>query len=401
MPLDMVTILSIVVPGYSISENWFSRRWLRIIDPSIPSSQHPLSCRDGTSSLLDLEWLDNLIMDVNLGLFSSPLLSFSEPANLGQLDCLSLSPTTHGHEIPPGGTHEVLINLPPASDFAPDASHFGEPILTTDAPTLPQSLNFPPLPELYELAETDYISTQPLNVSSNTQAGILGFVPNSFGLGGGADDWHSTEIDPGLPNSIFPTHSPLPINLDWFYSSTGLYLDLFEPLTYPSGAGESSAPTVVSTFLHGNDDSASLSETTQVNNLKRIVCEYCAKPFIRSSAYKEHINMHLGRKPHHCPSCDKPFSVRSNMLRHHRKKHPGDKNLHQAPKPTEEQGTIESPGTSVFRERSYKDSGYGVYRLGGYGKSDRPTNDGVGPTRQVRSYARRDLEAHKPRNSRR
>lgn len=80
------------------------------------------------------------------------------------------------------------------------------------------------------------------------------------------------------------------------------------------------------------------------------------------------------------------------MLRHHRKKHPADDNLHQAPETSEETSNTPGPSALPSQESSYKSSGYSVYRLEGYGSSNCRTNDGTGPTRRVRNYTKEKLK---------
>ena len=50
-------------------------------------------------------------------------------------------------------------------------------------------------------------------------------------------------------------------------------------------------------------------------------CKICNKLFERPSTLKTHMNSHTGDRPFLCPnpSCDRRFSVRSNMNRHYRK----------------------------------------------------------------------------------
>lgn len=51
------------------------------------------------------------------------------------------------------------------------------------------------------------------------------------------------------------------------------------------------------------------------------VCELCQKLFERPSTLKTHMNSHTGERPFKCPniSCNRSFSVRSNMNRHYRR----------------------------------------------------------------------------------
>jgi uncharacterized Zn-finger protein len=50
-------------------------------------------------------------------------------------------------------------------------------------------------------------------------------------------------------------------------------------------------------------------------------CKICQKLFERPSTLKTHMNSHTGERPYFCPndSCNRSFSVRSNMNRHYRK----------------------------------------------------------------------------------
>lgn len=190
----------------------------------------------------------------------------------------------------------------------------------------------------------------------------------------------------------------------WPYNPVDAFFDIDRLEPDQDEAGGASAPIVASSSQLKHVGIADSSEDTRRASSKQIVCQHCDKTFIRASAYREHMNMHSREKrkckepseiyqkltqlllAHRCPSCNKPFSVRSNMLRHHRKKHPGDDNLHQAPHPSEETSNIAGSSTIPAQERSYKDPGYCVYRLEGYERSNSRTNNVTGPTRRVRGY---------------
>ena len=53
-------------------------------------------------------------------------------------------------------------------------------------------------------------------------------------------------------------------------------------------------------------------------------CTICKKPFERPSTLKTHLNSHTGERPFKCPHrlCERSFTVRSNMIRHHKKCRP-------------------------------------------------------------------------------
>ena len=55
---------------------------------------------------------------------------------------------------------------------------------------------------------------------------------------------------------------------------------------------------------------------------KQFRCNECGKGFISASRMREHVNIHLGVKPHMCPHCGKSFSNVSNLQAHTRKLHP-------------------------------------------------------------------------------
>ncbi|ORZ01340.1 hypothetical protein BCR43DRAFT_433397, partial [Syncephalastrum racemosum] len=52
----------------------------------------------------------------------------------------------------------------------------------------------------------------------------------------------------------------------------------------------------------------------------RYACHQCTKTFSRPSSLRIHMYTHTGEKPYKCPypSCDRRFSVQSNMRRHAR-----------------------------------------------------------------------------------
>ena len=53
----------------------------------------------------------------------------------------------------------------------------------------------------------------------------------------------------------------------------------------------------------------------------KYTCSVCQKLFERPSTLKTHMNSHTGERPFACPnkSCKRSFTVRSNMMRHHKK----------------------------------------------------------------------------------
>jgi uncharacterized Zn-finger protein len=53
----------------------------------------------------------------------------------------------------------------------------------------------------------------------------------------------------------------------------------------------------------------------------KYTCSVCQKLFERPSTLKTHMNSHTGERPFGCPnkSCKRSFTVRSNMMRHHKK----------------------------------------------------------------------------------
>ena len=55
---------------------------------------------------------------------------------------------------------------------------------------------------------------------------------------------------------------------------------------------------------------------------KQLRCKECGKGFISPSRMREHMNIHLGVKPHMCPHCGKHLSNVSNLQAHTRKLHP-------------------------------------------------------------------------------
>ena len=58
------------------------------------------------------------------------------------------------------------------------------------------------------------------------------------------------------------------------------------------------------------------------DDAKQFRCNECGKGFISPSRMREHMNIHLGVKPHMCPHCGNNFSNVSNLQAHTRKLHP-------------------------------------------------------------------------------
>lgn len=256
-----------------------------------------LWCWSGTSSILGSEWIDNLLMDVNLGVISSPLFQFSDFADLEWSDYSPLVSPNYSYELSPSDVLQTPIELPSVSEYAIDASRFDESTLTMDEQMHPQLLDFPPFPELYNLAETGCMPVEPSGVFSNAQAEDSVFDTSCLGLGDGMDGWHSTRIDQNIQvNSIANVSVPTTASLDWICSLMDPPLDLVEPQAYPSEAGTTSASAAESPASLENIELVGQSGVNYIASSKNITCEYCTKTFVRSSAYREHVNMHLGQK---------------------------------------------------------------------------------------------------------
>jgi uncharacterized Zn-finger protein len=93
-----------------------------------------------------------------------------------------------------------------------------------------------------------------------------------------------------------------------------------EPANYFSPVSDSESPSspgsVHSPTLTG------IKYTHSVAGRKSIhLCKICHKLFERPSTLKTHMNSHTGERPYFCPnvSCNRSFSVRSNMNRHFRR----------------------------------------------------------------------------------
>ena len=60
----------------------------------------------------------------------------------------------------------------------------------------------------------------------------------------------------------------------------------------------------------------------QTNNIK-VTCKECGKRFTTSVPFKDHLNIHLGLKPHKCPLCFQGFASKATMHGHLRGVHKG------------------------------------------------------------------------------
>ena len=60
-------------------------------------------------------------------------------------------------------------------------------------------------------------------------------------------------------------------------------------------------------------------------HLKPFVCQICKKGFIYKSKFEDHMNVHLGLKPHKCQYCNSTFADKANKRMHERCSHEGFK----------------------------------------------------------------------------
>ena len=63
----------------------------------------------------------------------------------------------------------------------------------------------------------------------------------------------------------------------------------------------------------------------QIHLGEKIFCDQCLRPFSQASNLKTHINtVHNGQKNHICDSCGKSFSQATNLKTHIKKAHNGE-----------------------------------------------------------------------------
>jgi uncharacterized Zn-finger protein len=84
---------------------------------------------------------------------------------------------------------------------------------------------------------------------------------------------------------------------------------------------EESQPSPTFSTSSSNISSEEIGQIGQKRSGWKYSCLHCHKLFERPSTLKTHMNSHTGERPFGCPNngCGRSFSVRSNMMRHHKK----------------------------------------------------------------------------------
>ncbi|KAF9037342.1 hypothetical protein BDZ89DRAFT_1157327 [Hymenopellis radicata] len=62
---------------------------------------------------------------------------------------------------------------------------------------------------------------------------------------------------------------------------------------------------------------------TRVRKSQNIACEFpgCTRTFPQRCNYRDHMNVHEGKRPHACPDCESAFANRGGLTRHQKKYH--------------------------------------------------------------------------------
>jgi hypothetical protein len=65
--------------------------------------------------------------------------------------------------------------------------------------------------------------------------------------------------------------------------------------------------------------------------VKKVPCPYCEKKFHNQAGMKSHLSYHTGVKEFKCRLCGSEFRLYPCMMKHHKKKHPGEFAFHCEP----------------------------------------------------------------------
>ena len=63
-------------------------------------------------------------------------------------------------------------------------------------------------------------------------------------------------------------------------------------------------------------DSVTLEQHMRIHNNQLDECQYCPYRYVKSSAYKDHLNKHFGIKDYKCDHCTSTFSSKKGLTEH-------------------------------------------------------------------------------------